>query len=71
MYRLAERGDRARVYEIVLREGGEDDVLRYIDGTLLVDLWGELVLPRAVRAAWQPLIERILAGSGEALGGDE
>ena len=59
-YRLAERGDRARVYELVLREGSEDDVLRYIDGTLLVDLWDELVLPRAVRAAWLPLIQRSL-----------
>ena len=57
--------------EIVLREGGEDDVPRRIDGTLLVDLWDELVLPRAVRAEWQPLIERSLGGSGQALGGDE
>lgn len=60
LYRLADRSDRAEVYEIVLREGGEGDVLRYIDGTLLVDLWDELVLPRAIRAAWSPLIERSL-----------
>lgn len=71
LYRLSERGDRARVYEIVLREGAERDVLRYIDGTLLVDVWDELVLPRAIRAAWSPLIERSRGGSGEALGGDE
>lgn len=51
VFRLADRGDRARVYELVLREGDRDDVLRYIDGTLLVDLWPELVLPRDVRAA--------------------
>ena len=57
LYRLSERGDRARVYEMVLREGAEDDILRYIDGTLLVDLWDELVLPQAVRAAWAPLIQ--------------
>ncbi|HEV3356918.1 MAG TPA: hypothetical protein VG247_08995 [Pseudonocardiaceae bacterium] len=57
LYRLSERGDRARVYEMVLREGREEDILRYIDGTLLVDLWDELVLPQAVRAAWAPLIQ--------------
>ncbi|HJP74247.1 MAG TPA: helix-turn-helix transcriptional regulator [Pseudonocardiaceae bacterium] len=64
VYRLRERGDRARVYEIVLREGGADDVLRYVDGTLLVDIWDELVLPRSVRAAWSPLIEQSLGQEG-------
>lgn len=53
---LADRSQRARVYEIVLREGGPDDILTYIDGALLVDLWDDLVLPRDVRAAWGPLI---------------
>jgi hypothetical protein len=55
-YRLADRGDRARVYEMVLREGGPEDVLRYVDGALLVDLWDDLVLPRGVRSAWDPVI---------------
>lgn len=57
---LAERSDRARVYEIVLREGGADDILTYIDGALLVDLWDDLVLSRDIRTAWDPLI--LLAG---------
>lgn len=56
VFNLADRGQRARVYEIVLREGGPDDVLAYVDGALLVDLWEDLVLPRDVRAAWEPLI---------------
>lgn len=55
---LADRGDRARVYEIVLREGGREDILRYIDGALLIDLWDDLVLPAAVRAAWSGLVAR-------------
>lgn len=63
IFRLVERGDRARVYELVLREGAAADVIRYVDGALLVDLWDELVLPRAVRAAWSPLIEQILGES--------
>ncbi len=57
---MRERRQRARVYEIVLREGGPEDVLRYVDGVLLVDIWDELVLPAAVRSAWNALV------SGEA-----
>lgn len=45
-------------YEIVLREGTPEDVLRYVDGVPLVELWNELVLPRDVRAAWAPLIKQ-------------
>lgn len=53
---LANRKDRALVYEIVLREGRCADVLTYIDGALLVDVWPDLVLPRDIRAAWDPVI---------------
>ena len=63
-YYLADRRDRARVYEIVLREGTADDLRTYIDGALLIDLWGELVLPRDLRTAWEPLISR-RGGAGE------
>lgn len=52
-YDLRNRRQRARVYEMVLREGRHDDVLVYVDGPLLVDLWDELVLPASVRAAWR------------------
>lgn len=55
---LRDRRQRARVYEIVLREGAPDDLLTYIDGVLLTDLWPDLVLPRDIRAAWTPLIEQ-------------
>jgi transcriptional regulator with XRE-family HTH domain len=56
-FNLANRAERARVYEIVLREGGPEDVLKYVDGALLIDLWSELVIPRSVRAAWAPIVE--------------
>ncbi|MGH3412060.1 MAG: helix-turn-helix transcriptional regulator [Marmoricola sp.] len=59
---LRDRRQRARVYEIVLREGGPDDVASYLDGVLLVDLWDELVLPGAIRSAWQGVV----AGASEA-----
>jgi transcriptional regulator with XRE-family HTH domain len=55
-YQLRDRRQRARVYEQVLREGGPDDVVAYIDGALLVDLWRELVLPPRVRAAWDGVV---------------
>lgn len=55
-YRLRNRRQRARVYEIVLREGQPGDVLTYVDGALLADLWDELVLPKAIRAAWNSVV---------------
>jgi hypothetical protein len=44
----------------VLREGGPDDIVAYIDGLLLVDLWDELVLPWQVLAAWEGLVRSAL-----------
>ena len=52
VYDLDDRPDRVRVYEQVLREGGEDDVRYYVDADQLRELWDELVLPPAVRLAW-------------------
>lgn len=56
MFDLRDRRQRARVYEITLREGAAEDLLTYVDGVLLVELWDELVLPREIRAAWAPVI---------------
>ena len=61
-YHLRDRRQRARVYEIVIREGGPADILTYIDGVLLVDIWRELVLPPEIRATW----ERVVTGIGHA-----
>jgi transcriptional regulator with XRE-family HTH domain len=60
-FKLSDREQRARVYEIVLREGTPADVLSYIDGALLVDLWDNLVLPRDIRAAWSDVVNSTLA----------
>jgi hypothetical protein len=56
VFDLRSRADRARVYEIMLQEGTPADIMAYVDGALLVDLWEDLVLPRAVRSAWAPLV---------------
>jgi transcriptional regulator with XRE-family HTH domain len=53
---LGNRRQRARCYEIVLREGMPADLCRFIDGALLVDLWPDLVIPGEGRRAWQPVI---------------
>jgi len=55
---LRDRRQRARVYEIVLREGTATDLLTYIDGVLLAELWPDLVLPRHVRIAWERLVQQ-------------
>jgi hypothetical protein len=51
-YDLADRRQRALAYELVLTEGTDDDVRRYIDLAELVALWDDLVLPGHVRQAW-------------------
>ncbi len=48
VFALSDRRQRARCYEVVVREGMPADILRFVDGALLVDLWTELVLPREV-----------------------
>jgi transcriptional regulator with XRE-family HTH domain len=60
--RLSDRRERLQAYEVVLREGQPVDIESLVDGTLLVDGWDEMFLPQAVRAAWQPLIERARPG---------
>jgi transcriptional regulator with XRE-family HTH domain len=59
IFDLRSRADRARLYEIVLQEGTPADILTYVDGALLVDLWEDLVLPRTIRSAWAPLISAL------------
>lgn len=56
-YEPRDRRQRARLYELLLREGEPADLERHVDGLLLVDLWPELVVPRAVRSAWQPVVD--------------
>jgi hypothetical protein len=61
VFQLSDRRHRARCYEVVLREGTPADILGIVDGALLVDLWPDLVLPREVRDAWQPIIDEVIS----------
>ena len=54
---LANRRQRARAYEVVLREGSPADIESIVDGALLVDQWDDIVLPRPLRRAWQAVID--------------
>jgi transcriptional regulator with XRE-family HTH domain len=60
VFDLSDRQQRARAYEIVMREGTSEDIRSWIDGALLADLWPDLVLPAALRRAWQPLMDSAL-----------
>ena len=55
-WNLKDRTDRRRAYEILIREGLPQQMIRWLDGALLIDLWDELDLPDEVRWAWLPAI---------------
>ena len=63
-YDLGDRRQRARCYEAVLREGMPRDIVRYVDGVLLVDLWSDLVLPRQIRSEWATAVALATPRSG-------
>jgi hypothetical protein len=56
-YDLRDPIQKKRVYEIVLREGGTEDVRRFIEPSDLADLLSDLVLPARVRAAWADYLQ--------------
>lgn len=60
---LARENRRARLYEIVLREGTLDDARALVNGAELVRLWERLFLPAHLRRAWQPLIDAARAAA--------
>lgn len=63
---LADRRDRTRAYELVLREGGPVDIRSIVDGALLIDVWLDLVVPAGLRLAWQPIIDGYQSDVAEA-----
>lgn len=54
VFDLSDPRQRPSFYTTVLREAGEPgDLQTWLNADLLVDLWPRLVLPKAVRAAWE------------------
>lgn len=54
---LGVREQRVGAYAQLIRRGLPQQMIRWIDGGLLVDAWTELDLPVPVRRAWAPAIE--------------
>ena len=55
-WNLKDRTDRRRAYEILIREGTPQQMIRWLDGALLIDLWDELDLPDPIRWTWLPAV---------------
>jgi transcriptional regulator with XRE-family HTH domain len=53
---MRDRGGRRDAYEQLVRFGLPQQMIRWIDGGLLIDLWEELDLPDPVRGSWEPAI---------------
>lgn len=56
-WNLADHNERIFAYEHVLTEGREQDILDFIHADFLIDAWGSMMLPAAIQAAWQPVID--------------
>jgi hypothetical protein len=63
---VAVPGDRTAASQLVLLEAADvADHEQWLQRTQLLELWAELYLPRAVRAAWQsahPVLAQVGAG---------
>lgn len=63
-YDLDDPADRARVYEIVLREGTLDDIRTFVDPLRLTDALQRMFLPIAIAEAWRALLDAERSGLG-------
>jgi len=55
-YDLDDPADRARVYELVLREGTSEDLHTYLDAGLLAEAFDRMFLPQPIEQAWRSLL---------------
>jgi hypothetical protein len=68
VFDLGDARQRPALYTAVLREAAEPgDLQRWLNADLLVELWPRLVLPRAVRAAWEEQHPALAASTGRRL----
>ena len=59
---LRRRPQRRRLYELLFRHGQPAELIDWMDGALVVDLWDDFKIPEVIRQAWQPAVT--LAGNG-------
>lgn len=55
-WNLADPTDRRPGYEILVVHGLPQQMIRWLDGGFLVDLWNDLDLPEPIRRAWVPAL---------------
>ncbi|CAN5533151.1 hypothetical protein BH10ACT10_BH10ACT10_14180 [soil metagenome] len=56
LWHLRDRTDRRRFYEMLLMLGTPEQIIKWVDGALLVDIWGDLEISRPVRVSWDPVV---------------
>lgn len=70
VYDLDDTDQREWLYTVVVREAqGQDDLRRYLDRDVLLDVWPRLVLPQQCSNAWHarfPLLARRGTGRGRS-----
>lgn len=62
IWNLHKRDHRRGLYENLLSEGTARQLIDWLDGALLVDLWPELDIRRRIRREWDPLIQNAVDG---------
>ena len=57
------------LYEIVLREAADpEELITYLNGDKLVEVWSRLFLPKGVRRAWEEHHPVLRAAAASAIG---
>lgn len=56
-YDLTDPVDRKIAYEAVMTNGSAKDILAFIDADMLLEVFDDMYLPPATRAAWQPVVD--------------
>ena len=62
---LRDRTDRRHLYEMLLVLGTPEQLIRWVDGALLVDIWSEVEVPRPVRRSWETVVRAGAHGPAE------
>jgi len=56
-FNLSRRSSLHQVYQTVLQEGKIEDIIQYLDHTILLSIWSELILPPRVTHLWEQKVK--------------
>jgi len=54
--------DRAIAFEAIMTNGEAQDIVKFIDAGLLIEIFDHMYLPPATRDAWQDVVDLTRAG---------